>query len=117
VRVYVRNSDEKIEQQNPPSAKRILSRVSRYFFPHGILHSIDRCNCKQRDLASSRCWTCVEIYFGEIFDFFSFFFFQKFSWRKSCVFTENFRRKVDLLCVWFIRYRARGCSGWVFNDV
>lgn len=51
--VASRDSNKKVKQQKPPSAKRVLLRISRYFSTR-ILRRIDRCNCKQRDLASSR---------------------------------------------------------------
>jgi len=80
VRVYVRiasrNSDEKVEQQNPPSAKRVLLRVSRYFFRMVSCMVLIVAIVNSAILHRHVVEPCVEIYFGEIFDFFSIFSFR-----------------------------------------
>lgn len=80
VRVASRNRDEKVEQQNPPFAKRVLLRVSRYFFRVScfvLIVAIVNSAILHRHVVE----LCVEIYFGEILDFFVLFFFSSRSSR------------------------------------
>lgn len=88
-----KNSAE--NQRNPPPSSIFLFRVVL------IVAIVNSAILHRR--------TCGKIYFGELF-IPLLFFPEILSWRKSCVFTENFRWKADLLCVWFIRHRVHAVA-------